>query len=85
MKKTPHKPKKFLKQLNSKPQYNGFWQDFNQYCNNFEIPDKNYFVESLPILYKKIKGDGASYYIYQTLRKFAKEKPEEAIEVLQLK
>ena len=78
------KAKKFLAKLNSNPKYNGFWQDFNQYCNNFEVPDKNYFVESLPLLYKKIKDDGASYYIYQALRKFAIEKPEEAIEVLQI-
>tara|TARA_R110002049_G_scaffold174746_1_gene341941 strand:- start:271 stop:483 length:213 start_codon:yes stop_codon:yes gene_type:complete len=49
------KAKKFLAQLNSNPKYNGFWQDFNQYCNNFEVPDKNYFVESLPLLYKKKK------------------------------
>ncbi|WP_299664766.1 hypothetical protein [uncultured Polaribacter sp.] len=79
-----NKAKEFLTQLNSNPKYNGFWQDFNQYCNNFEIPDKNYFVESLPLLYKKIKDDGASYYIYQALRKFAIEKPEEAIKVLQI-
>jgi hypothetical protein len=79
-----NKAETFLKQLNEKPKYNRFWQDYNKYCNNLEIPDKNYFVESLPILYEKIKNDGASYYIYESLRKFASEKSEEAIEVLEL-
>jgi hypothetical protein len=35
-------------------------------------------------LFEKIKNDGASYSIYEALRKFASEKPKEAIEVLEL-
>lgn len=75
----------FLKKLNrdgSQDYY--FWEDFNYYCENFEIPDKELFVDSLPNLYDRIKGDGASYTIFQALRNFASEQPEEAIEVLDL-
>ena len=74
----------FLIQLNKKSEYHGFWQDFIKYCKDFEVPDKNYFVESLPILFEKIKNDGASYSIYESLRKYASEKPGEAIEILKL-
>lgn len=74
----------FLKELNENRKYKRFWQDFNHYCKNFTIPNKSYFVKSLPILYKRIKGDFASYHIYEALRKFSCENPEEAIEVLNL-
>ena len=79
-----NKAKTFLKQLNENSDYYEFWQDFHRYCQEFEIPNKEYFVESLPILFEKIKNDGASYSIYEALRKFASEKPKEAIEVLEL-
>ena len=78
------KAKEFLTQLNKNSEYNGFWQDFHKYCKEFEVPNKEYFVESLPILFEKIKNDGASYSIYEALRNYASEKPKEAIEVLEL-
>lgn len=74
----------FLKRLNEDSEDYEFWQDYHKYCKDFEIPDKKYFVESLPLLFERIKNDGASYSIHESLRKFALKKPEEAIMVLEL-
>ncbi|WNH11995.1 hypothetical protein [Thalassobellus suaedae] len=74
----------FLKRLNENPDYHEFWQDFHVYCKNFEIQDKEYFVETLPLLYNRIKNDMANYAIYDAIRKFALEKPDEAIVILEM-
>jgi len=74
----------FLQHLNEDSEYHEFWQDFREYCNNLDIPNKKEFVESLPLLFNKIKNDGLSYKIYESLRKFATENPEDAIEILEL-
>jgi len=76
--------KTFLKRLNQDPKYYGFWGDFRKYCNDFDILNKEYFVESLPLMFNRIKNDGASYTIYESLKKYAFNKPKEAIEVLEL-
>ncbi|WP_282081267.1 hypothetical protein [Aquimarina algiphila] len=75
---------KFLKQLKEDPDYFEFWQDLREYCKNLEIPDKEEFVDSLPILFKRIENNRAGYEIYQGLNKYAAEKPQEAIELLGL-
>ncbi len=74
----------FLKLLNKNPQNYQFWQNYHKYCKDFDIPNKENFVESLPLLFNRIKNDGASYAIYESLRKFASQKPKEAIQVLEL-
>ncbi len=74
----------FLKRLHQDPEYYEFWEDFKKYCNNFEVFNKEYFVESLPLLYNRIQNDGAGYSIYESIRKFAEQKPNEAIKVLEL-
>lgn len=58
----------FLKRLKENSEYYDFWQDFHKFCNNFEIPDKKEFVESLPILFERIKNDMSSYSIYEALK-----------------
>src|SRR5690606_32997713 len=70
--------------LNENPDYFEFWQDFHEFCKHIEVNDKEYFVNSLPIIFKKIKNDGAGYVIYQGLRKLAVEKPSEAIQIIEL-
>lgn len=76
--------KSFLERLNENPDYFEFWQDFHEFCKHIEVNDKEYFVNSLPIIFKKIKNDGAGYVIYQGLRKLAVEKPSEAIQIIEL-
>ncbi|MDX1829304.1 MAG: hypothetical protein R3342_07135 [Lutibacter sp.] len=76
--------KSFLERLNENPDYFEFWQDFHEFCKDIKINDKEYFVNSLPIIFKKIKNDGAGYAIYQGLRKLAVEKPSEAIQIIEL-
>lgn len=76
--------KTFLERINENSEYYEFWQDFTKYCKDFEIPNKEYFVDSLPIIFDKINNNGAGYNIYEALRKFALEKPEEAIEIFEL-
>lgn len=76
--------KTFLERLNENPDYFEFWQDFHEFCKDIKVEDKKYFVNSLPIIFKKIKNDGAGYAIYQGLRKFAVEKPLEAIQIIEL-
>ncbi|WP_299322973.1 hypothetical protein [uncultured Maribacter sp.] len=77
-------PNKFLKQLKEDPDYFEFWQDLREYCEDLDIPNKKEFVESLPILFRRIENDGAGYYIYQGLNKYAEAKPQEAVELLSL-
>ncbi len=74
----------FLKRLNEDPEYFEFWQDLREYCKDLNIPDKKEFVDTLPILYKRIENDGAGYYIYEGLRSFAEKRPKEAIEILSM-
>lgn len=74
----------FLKRLKEDPEYFEFWQDFHKYCKDFSVPNKKEFVESLPLVFNRIKNDGASYSIYESLRKFASEKPSEAVEILEM-
>jgi len=74
----------FFKRLKEDPEYFEFWQDYQKYCKNFNIPCKEEFVESLPLLFNRIKNDMESHSIYESLRKFASERPKEAIEVLDL-
>lgn len=76
--------KSFLVRLNENPDYFEFWQDFHEFCKDIKFKDRVYFVNSLPIIFKKIKNDGAGYAIYQGLRKFAVEKPSEAIHIIEL-
>lgn len=77
-------PNKFLKQLKEDPEYFEFWQDLREYCKDLDIPDKEEFVDSLPILFKRIENNVAGYKIYQELNKYAAEKPQEAVELLGL-
>ncbi len=72
----------FLKKLKENPEYFEFWQDLRVYCENLKIPDKEEFIYCLPILYKRIKNDGAGYYIYEALSKFAEKTPNDAIDLL---
>jgi hypothetical protein len=74
----------FLKRLKEDPDYFEFWQDLRTYSKDLKIPDKNEFVEVLPILYPRIENDGAGYYIFEGLRSFAEREPTEAIELLNL-
>lgn len=74
----------FLKRLNDDPEYFEFWEDLREYCKDLNIPDKKEFVDTIPILYKRIENDGAGYYIYEGLRNFAEKKPQEAIELLNM-
>lgn len=72
----------FLKRLRDDPEYFEFWQDLREYCKDLDIPNKKEFVDTLPILFKRIENDGAGYYIYEGLSKFATKKPNDAIDVL---
>ena len=74
--------KSFLKRLKANPEYFEFWEDLHDYCKDLHIPNKQEFVDTLPILYKRIKNDGAGHDIFQGLNKFAIEKPEDAIDIL---
>lgn len=76
--------KTFQEKIKSNPNYNRFWMDYHIYCKNFKIDDIELFVESLPILYDKIKNDGASYQIYEALRKFTIQESNKGIELLKL-
>jgi len=73
-----------LKRLKKNPEYFEFWQDFHEYCKEFDIPNKKTFVELLPLISNRIKNDMAGYSIYESLRKFTSEKPNDAIEVLHM-
>ena len=74
----------FLKRLKADPEYFEFWQDLDEYCKDLKIPSKKEFVDSLPILFKRIENDGASYSIYQALSKFTANNPKDAIEILSM-
>lgn len=73
-----------LKRLKDNPEYFEFWQDFHEFCKDFEIPDKKVFVKLLPLISNRIKNDMAGYSIYESLRKFTSEKPNDAIEILHM-
>lgn len=75
---------KFLKRLQEDPEYFEFWQDLREYSKNLDIPDKMEFVETLPILFKKIENDGAGYYIYEGLNRYAEKKPKDGVDLLRL-
>ncbi len=72
----------FLKRLKADPEYFEFWQDLSEYCKDLKIPDKKEFVNSLPILFKRIENDGAGYSIYEALSKFATKNSNDAIDIL---
>lgn len=74
----------FLKRINENPDYFEFWEDFHEFCKDIEVNSEEYFVNSLPIIFKKIKNDGAGYAIYQGLRKYAVKNPEGAIKMIDL-
>ena len=74
----------FLKRLKNDSEYFEFWQDFHEYCKDFDIPDKKEFLELLPLISDRIKNDMAGYSIYESLRKFASKKPNDAIDVLRM-
>jgi hypothetical protein len=76
--------KTFLKRLNENPEYFEFWQDLDRYCQDLEIPDKQEFIDAMPLLYKRIENDGAGHTLYEGLRKFSEKKPNEAIDLLRL-
>ena len=75
---------KFLKRLQEDPEYFEFWQDLREYSKDLDIPNKMEFVETLPILFKKIENDGAGYYIQEGLNKYAEKKPKDGVDLLRL-
>ncbi|WP_421803949.1 hypothetical protein [Flagellimonas sp.] len=76
--------KNILKRLKENPDYFEFWQDLRVYCQDLEIPDQKEFIDALPLLYKRIETDGAGFELYKGLRKFAENKPMEAIDLISL-
>ncbi|GMN11574.1 hypothetical protein MTsPCn9_25480 [Croceitalea sp. MTPC9] len=76
--------KEFLKRLREDPEYFEFWQDLREYSKDLDIPDNSEFVETLPALFKKIENDGAGYYIYEGLNKYAQKKPSEGVKLFKL-
>lgn len=74
----------FLNRLKENPEYFEFWQDLREYSKDLDIPDKKEFIAVLPILHKRIENDGAGYYIYEGLNKYAIKNPNDAVELLEL-
>ncbi|WBL24278.1 hypothetical protein [Zunongwangia sp. HGR-M22] len=74
----------FLNKLKKNPEYYEFWEDLIEYSKDLDITNKEQFVETLPILYKRIQNDGAGYDIYEGLHKYATKSPNDAVELLEL-
>lgn len=74
----------FLEKLNENPDYTGFWQDYRKYCKDFEITDNEMFVDSLPLLYGKLKNDVSSHVIYEAFKKYAYDNPTNAILIINI-
>lgn len=75
---------KFLNCLKTDTNYLDFWRDYHNLCKNFNVDDKEEFIELLPLLLNKMDGDLAVYRIHQSLREYAKKDPNSAIEILNI-